>query len=98
MAQRSFVEVATGAVVLLVAAGFLGFAMLHGGRGGSGGDCMLLRASFDRIDGLTIGADVRLAGVKIGTIDAARIDAQTFQAIVTQAMAAAGSSASAVAA
>ena len=80
MAQRSFVEVATGAVVLLVAAGFLGFAMLHGGRGGSGGDGMLLRASFDRIDGLTNGADVRIAGVKVGSVSGSRIDPQNFNA------------------
>jgi phospholipid/cholesterol/gamma-HCH transport system substrate-binding protein len=80
MAQRSFVEVATGAIVLLIAAGFLGFAILHGGRGGGASDGMLLRASFDRIDGLTNGADVRIAGVKVGSVSGSRIDPQNFNA------------------
>ena len=74
-------ELITGAVVLAIAVIFLGYAVAHSGR--STGTGYPLNARFDRIDGLTIGADVRLAGVKIGTIDAARIDAQTFQAIVT---------------
>jgi len=80
MAQRSFVEVATGAAVLLVAAGFLFFAIAHGGRGGAGGEGMLLRASFDRIDGLSNGADVRIAGVKVGSVAGSRIDPQNFNA------------------
>jgi phospholipid/cholesterol/gamma-HCH transport system substrate-binding protein len=54
--------------------------MLHGGRSGSVGDGMLLRASFDRIDGLTNGADVRIAGVKVGSVSGSRIDPQNFNA------------------
>jgi phospholipid/cholesterol/gamma-HCH transport system substrate-binding protein len=47
---------------------------------------MTLRAKFERIDGLAVGADVRLAGVKIGSVTATRIDPQTFQAIVTMSV------------
>ena len=81
MATRNAAEVAAGAVVLLVAAGFLGYAVAHSGRSTSGG--YVLHASFDHIDGLVLGADVRMAGVKIGSVDAARIDPKTYLADVS---------------
>ena len=81
MARRSIVEILTGAVVLLVALGFLGFAVAHSGR--TTGSGYTLTANFDRIDGLNIGADVRLAGVKVGSVIAARIDPKTFLAVVS---------------
>ena len=85
MKGRNFAEVATGAVVLVVAALFLGYAVLHSGRAGSmtGSNAQTLRARFDRIDGLAPGADVRIAGVKIGSVVESRIDPQTFLAVLT---------------
>jgi phospholipid/cholesterol/gamma-HCH transport system substrate-binding protein len=81
MRRHSVVEVLTGAIVLIVAAGFLGYALAHSGRtGGSGYD---LSAKFDHIDGLGVGSDVRLAGVKVGTVTSEQIDPQSFQAVVT---------------
>ena len=82
MARRNAAEVITGAVVLLVAAGFLTFAVGHSGRSGVGAGYPLL-AKFDRIDGLNVGSDVRMAGVKIGSVTAARIDPKSFLAEVT---------------
>ena len=38
---------------------------------------------FDRIDGLPAGADVRLAGVKVGQVVAQRIDPESFLAVLT---------------
>jgi phospholipid/cholesterol/gamma-HCH transport system substrate-binding protein len=81
MAQRNLTELAAGAVVLLVAAGFLGYAVAHTGRSTVSG--ITLHARFDRIDGLAIGSDVRLAGVKVGTVTRAGIDPKTYQATVT---------------
>jgi phospholipid/cholesterol/gamma-HCH transport system substrate-binding protein len=80
---RSIAEVAAGAVVLLVAAAFLAYAVLNSGRGSVGADGMLLTARFDRIDGLANGADVRIAGVKVGSVTDSRIDPATFGAEVT---------------
>jgi phospholipid/cholesterol/gamma-HCH transport system substrate-binding protein len=81
MAQRNITELVAGAVVLLVAAGFLGYAVAHTGRGHISG--YTLNARFQRIDGLGIGADVRLAGVKVGTVNSASIDPKTYQAVVS---------------
>ncbi|MCO6416279.1 outer membrane lipid asymmetry maintenance protein MlaD [Siccirubricoccus sp. KC 17139] len=83
MQGRSLAEVLTGAVVLLVAAAFLAYAVLHSGRGTVVAEGMQLRARFDRIDGLSNGADVRIAGVKVGTVTDSRIDPQTFGADLT---------------
>ena len=81
MAQRNLTELFTGAVVLVVAVGFLGYAVANTGRTNITG--YTLRAKFDRIDGLAIGSDVRLAGVKVGSVTQAGIDPKTYQATVT---------------
>ena len=83
MQGRSLAETVTGAVVLVVAAVFLGYAVLHSGRGAVNGEGMQLTARFDRIDGLANGADVRIAGVKVGSVTGTRIDPRTFGAEVT---------------
>ncbi len=80
MARRNVAEVAAGAVVLLVAAGFVAYAFDNSGRSTVGG--YTLNASFDRIDGMPVGSDVRMAGVKIGSIVAESINPKTYLAAV----------------
>jgi len=81
MANRGIGEVLTGAAVLVVAAGFLVFAVAHSGRTTATG--YKLNAIFDHIDGLNPGADVRIAGVKVGNVLGMRVDPKTFLAHVT---------------
>lgn len=81
MARRNLAEIGTGAVVLIVAAGFLAYAVANSGR--STGAGYTLHAQFDRIDGLPVGSDVRLAGVKVGSITGERIDPKLFTADVS---------------
>lgn len=81
MASRNLSEIAVGAAVLLVAGGFLVYAVANTGRSTVSGT--RLTAKFDRIDGLTVGSDVRVAGVKVGSIAATGVDPKTFQATVT---------------
>jgi phospholipid/cholesterol/gamma-HCH transport system substrate-binding protein len=64
MGRHGIAETLTGALVLAVALVFMAYAVAHSGRTTSEG--YTLQARFDRIDGLTIGGDVRIAGVKIG--------------------------------
>lgn len=80
MARRNLAEVLTGAVVLIVAAGFLGYAVAHSGRTTSSG--YKLTARFDNIAGLGPGADVRIGGVKVGSVTDERLDPENFQAVV----------------
>lgn len=81
MQRRSWAEVGAGALVLLVAIVFLAYAIGQSGRASASG--YSLSARFDRIDGLSSGADVRLAGVRVGRVEDMRVDPQTFLARVT---------------
>jgi len=81
MARRTnVVETVTGTVVILLAAGFLVYAVAHSGRTVRSG--YTLHASFDSIDGLGIGSAVKMAGVKVGSVIGTGIDPKTYQATV----------------
>ncbi len=82
MQRRSLAEILTGAVVLLVAIGFLAYAITNSGRSLAGGNGITLTARFDRIDGLQPGADVRIGGVKVGSVIDQQIDPTTFLVVL----------------
>lgn len=72
-------EVIVGAAVVAVAAGFLLYAsQFTGVSSGSAG--YPLNASFRSLEGVTVGTDVRLAGVKIGSVTGIDLNPQTFRA------------------
>jgi phospholipid/cholesterol/gamma-HCH transport system substrate-binding protein len=73
------VETVMGAVVL-VAAVFLFFAYSTSRPPSLGG--YDVTAKFDRVDGLRDGGDVRISGIKVGTIVSQNLDPQTYLAIV----------------
>lgn len=75
-------EVLTGAAVLAVALGFVIYATQGLSLGGRP-DSYPLHASFRSVEGVTVGSDVRLGGVKIGTITDLRLNPQTFFADAT---------------
>jgi phospholipid/cholesterol/gamma-HCH transport system substrate-binding protein len=81
MARHGVAETLTGACVLAVAVGFLAYAVAHSGR--TSGSGYSLKAQFDNVSGLAEGADVRIAGVKVGSVTSETLDPKTFQAVVT---------------
>lgn len=78
--KRSAAEVAAGLVVLIAAAGFMAYAAVNTGRGTTGGT--QLSARFQNVGGINSGADVRIGGVKVGSVSGTTIDPQSFQALV----------------
>ena len=74
-------EALIGAVVLAVAAFFLVFAFSSTDVGAVDG--YEVTATFDRVDGVNAGADVRMSGIKIGTVSKLELDPQTFLAKAT---------------
>lgn len=75
-------EVAVGGAVLAVAIGFVIYAgQVTGFTDRSTG--YPLTASFRSLEGVTVGTDVRLAGVKIGTVTGIDLNPQTFRADTT---------------
>ncbi|MEO0388535.1 MAG: outer membrane lipid asymmetry maintenance protein MlaD [Pseudomonadota bacterium] len=84
--SNSATETIIGAVVLATAAGFLVYsAQSIGVRGASGGQYDL-RAAFASAEGLNVGTEVRMAGVRIGTVTDMGLDAATYQAVTTLAI------------
>lgn len=79
--RSNIVEALVGAVVLGIAGFFLAYAYKSSGT--VSGDGYELRAKFDRIDGLVMGNDVKLSGVKVGEVLAINIDPETYLAQVT---------------
>lgn len=78
--RHNAVETLVGAVVLLIAAGFAWFAITVADmRAGNGYE---LNARFERIDGLAVGSEVRLSGIKVGTVSAVTLDPKTYFALV----------------
>ena len=75
-------EVLTGAGVLAVAIGFLAYASDGAGLSRAT-DSYELTASFRSVEGVTVGTDVRLAGVKVGTVTSLALNPQTFYADAT---------------
>ncbi|MGI9435367.1 MAG: outer membrane lipid asymmetry maintenance protein MlaD [Geminicoccaceae bacterium] len=78
---RNFLETILGAVVLVVAVGFLFYAYQSSQVGVSNGYALM--AQFDRVDGLDDGADVRVGGIKVGSVTAQKLDAETYRAQVS---------------
>lgn len=72
-------EIAAGAAVLAVAAAFAVFAAKGAGLG-TGADSYPLTASFRAVDGISAGSDVRMAGIKVGSISSLTLNPQTFMA------------------
>ncbi|SLN14487.1 putative phospholipid ABC transporter-binding protein MlaD [Pseudoruegeria aquimaris] len=81
---ENLTETLVGAGVVAVAAGFLLYTSQVTGLGsGGGGGAYPLKASFRSVEGVTVGTDVRLAGVKIGTVTALTLNPETFRADAT---------------
>ncbi|MEM8632458.1 MAG: outer membrane lipid asymmetry maintenance protein MlaD [Pseudomonadota bacterium] len=80
---ESATEVIVGGAVLAVAAGFLAYAAQSTGATETRSGSYELVASFRSAQGVSVGTDVRLAGVKVGTVTSMDLNPQTYRADVT---------------
>ena len=72
-------EILAGALIVLAAIGFVAYAGKSAGMGASG-DSYALRASFRSIEGVSLGSDVKLAGVKVGSLTSLTLNPTTYMA------------------
>ena len=79
--HRNIIETVMGGVVVLVAIGFVVIAFQ--GSAVTTGEGYQVVAEFDNASGLAPGSEVRMSGVKIGTVRSQSLDPQTFFAVVT---------------
>jgi phospholipid/cholesterol/gamma-HCH transport system substrate-binding protein len=77
---RNLLETLLGAIVLIVAVVFLGFAYSASQLSDESGYELIAR--FDRVDGLQRGSDVRIGGIKVGTVIDQTLDPATYRAQV----------------
>jgi phospholipid/cholesterol/gamma-HCH transport system substrate-binding protein len=78
-------ETVIGALVVATAAAFLIYAAPMAGLRGSG-QTYPLAASFRSVEGIAVGTDVRLAGIRIGSVTALELDTERYEARVTVAL------------
>ncbi len=79
--RRNVIETVMGGVVLIVAAMFVGIAFQSGTVSAPAGYQVI--AEFDDASGLGPGSEVRMSGVKIGTVHSQELDPETYFAVVT---------------
>ena len=77
--RKNVIETVMGAVVLVIAGFFLTFAYTSSGYRTKENRVSYF-AKFDRVDGVVVGGDIRMSGVKIGTIREMTLEPQTFLA------------------
>ncbi len=82
--RRNMVETVLGAVVVLAAAGFVFFVSQTADLGTPEG--YSITARFLKVGGLEPGSDVRISGVKVGTVTSRALDTASFEAVITMTL------------
>ena len=82
--KGNVIETIIGAIVLIVVFGFVFYAYNIAGTSAQSG--YKLSANFDKVDGLVLGADVRLSGIKVGTVTEMVLDPESYQAKIVMAI------------
>ncbi|OFX11947.1 MAG: outer membrane lipid asymmetry maintenance protein MlaD [Alphaproteobacteria bacterium RIFOXYD12_FULL_60_8] len=82
--SRNPVETLMGAVVLVVAGFFLAFAYNTSSMRTVVG--YEIRAPFSKVGGLEIGSDVRISGIKVGSVVDLKLDPLTYEAWVVMSI------------
>ena len=78
--RNNTVETLIAAAVIAVAAGFFLFAYnaTHGGSYST----YEVKALLASVDGIAVGADVKIHGIKVGSVSAIELDPKTYKPIV----------------
>ncbi|OYV34475.1 MAG: outer membrane lipid asymmetry maintenance protein MlaD [Acidocella sp. 20-61-6] len=80
MSARRLPELLTGLAVIVIAVGFLIYALGRANAVSAGG--YPLKAQFSSIGSLAVGSDVKIGGVTIGHVAEEHLDGTTYAAIV----------------
>ena len=82
--QRNMLETVMGAIVLLTAVAFVSLAYEAANIRGTDG--YELEAEFGATDGLSVGDDVRISGIKVGRISRQELDPVTYAARIVMSL------------
>jgi phospholipid/cholesterol/gamma-HCH transport system substrate-binding protein len=78
-------EAIVGLLVIILAAAFVLFAWRYTGGGGHA-DGYKVTALFPNASGVNVGTDVKVSGLKVGSVTGQKLDPQSFQVAVTLAL------------
>lgn len=84
--NRSFFETLVGFLVVAFAAFFLYYSYTKAEKTGIT-DSYHIIAKFDRVDGISIGSEVRVSGIRIGEVTGRSLDNKSYRAVLTLAIA-----------
>ena len=82
--QNGFVETLIGAIVVAVAGTFFYYGWHSTGSGTVEG--YEVAARFDRVDGINVGTDVKMSGIKIGSVTSQVLDQKTYRALISMSI------------
>lgn len=80
--KQDTIETFTGLVVIIIAIIFFKFAYNMNFNSADNNNSYILKAKFDSIEGINIGSDVMISGVKVGSVQSIVLDNETFSAVV----------------
>ena len=83
--KRNPVETILGGVVLIITAMFMVFAYSSADIGAVTG--YRIDAKFLKVGGLETGSDVRISGIRVGTVTGQKLDPQSYEALVSMSIA-----------
>lgn len=78
---QQVVEMMVGGLVVVIAA--LSIIIAYRSSGIAVVEGYTVTATFDRVEGIRIGSDVRLSGIKIGTVVAQKLEPRHYHAVLT---------------
>jgi len=81
--SRNIVETLTGAVVIIMAIWFLVFFIDKTSSFSVTEGSQSIGAKFDDIDTISVGAPVKVGGVKVGAVSSIQLDPKTYMALLT---------------
>jgi phospholipid/cholesterol/gamma-HCH transport system substrate-binding protein len=79
--KKNVSETIIGFIVILVVCCFSFFVYSQTYRGSE--KMYVINAMFDRIDGILVGSDIKMSGVKIGKVKNIHLDPKTYRAVAT---------------
>lgn len=80
--NKSGIETIVGLLVLLITVGSVVVAYKDGGLFAEHNDCYVLRAEFDKVDGVNIGSPVKISGINVGKVIDQVLDKKNYYAVI----------------